>query len=88
MPPQSLTAMGTAATVTPAGRLSLNPTPVIGTGLLAGLLIENVRIEVLFNGMLAGLNAFDIDAGRITLMLAVAVLPVPPFAELTVTVFV
>src|SRR6516164_8084645 len=81
VPPQ--TADVPLATVRPVGSVSVNATPVNATALAAGLVMVNVNEVVAFNGMLLGLNTLAIDGGATTLMLAVAVPPVPPSVEVT-----
>jgi hypothetical protein len=72
-------------TSSPAGRISVTATPVSATVEL-GLSIVNVRVEVPPSGMLVGLNALLITGGATTVMLAIAVLPVPPFVAVTAPV--
>ena len=72
-------------TTTPAGKVSLNATPVSATVFVAGLVMVKLNALVPFSGMLVGLNALAIVGGPTTATLALAVLPVPPFVELTVT---
>jgi hypothetical protein len=74
------------ATVSPVGRVSVNATPVRATAFAAGLVIVNVSELVPFNVVVVGLNAFAIDGGATTAMLAEAVPPVPPLAEVTAPV--
>src|SRR5689334_1461971 len=82
VPPQVLfNALG-VATTNPAGRLSVNAMPLSATPVF-GLLMVNVSDVVPFNGMLAAPNALVIDGGEATVRLAEAVLPVPPFVEVT-----
>jgi hypothetical protein len=73
-------------TVKPAGSVSVNPTPVSAT-VEFGLVIVNVRVEVLPGIMIVGLNAFAIAGGATTVIVAVLLAPpVPPFVALTVPV--
>lgn len=84
-PPQDpLSPLG-VATVRPEGSVSVNATPVSELALL-GLLIVKLRLVDAFTPMLEAPNAFAIDGGETTVRLAVAVLPVPPFVELTALV--
>src|SRR5579885_3616372 len=48
--------------------------------------MANVRDVVPFSGIAAAPNAFVIEGGEATVKLAVAVLPVPPFVEVTLPV--
>ncbi len=73
------------ATTNPAGRLSVNPTPVRPSPLL-GLVIVNVRAVLEFTGIEAAPNALTIVGGAATVRLAAAVLPVPPFVDVTLPV--
>jgi hypothetical protein len=84
VPPQ--TVADAFATVRPVGRVSVNATPVSATVLAAGFVIVNVSDVVAFSAMLDGLNTLAIDGGATTLMLAVAVPPVPPSVEVTALV--
>src|SRR3954453_17982564 len=70
------------ATTRPAGRLSVKATPVSAM-VVFGLLMSNVSEVVPFSGMLAAPKPLVIDGGVATVTLAVAVLPVPPFVEVT-----
>jgi hypothetical protein len=81
VPPQVLATFGVDAITKPAGKLSVNATPVIE--LMFGLLIVTERSVVPFNGMVAAPNALVTIGGESTVKLALAVLPVPPLAELT-----
>jgi hypothetical protein len=74
------------ATTSPAGRLSVNATPFrVRFWLL--LLSVNVRLVVLFNGMVAVPNAFVMLGGLMTVKFAEEVesAPVPAAVELMVT---
>src|SRR5882757_1032351 len=82
-PPQVLVKPFGVATTKPAGKLSVNAIPVRPIVLIAGLAILNVSDVDPFSGMLAAPNAFVIVAGAATERLADAVLPVPPFVEVT-----
>jgi hypothetical protein len=74
------------ATVKPVGKMSVNATPVSATALAAGLVMVNVSEVVAFSAMDAGLNTLAIDGGATTLILAEAVPPVPPSADVTLPV--
>ena len=84
VPPQ--TVAEALATVSPAGKLSVNATPVSATALADGLVMVNVNEVVEFKVIDAGLNTFAITGGATTLMLAEAVPPVPPSLEVTALV--
>jgi hypothetical protein len=85
VPPQVFESDGVDATKSPAGRLSVNATPV-RPRLAFGLLTLNVSEVVPSSGMLAAPNDFVIEGGAATLRLALAVLPVPPLVEVTAPV--
>jgi hypothetical protein len=72
------------ATSKPAGKVSLKATPL---KLCVELLfwIVKVRLVEPFSGMLAAPKALMITGGATTVMLAFAVLPVPPSVEVTCT---
>src|SRR6266436_5962475 len=70
-------------TVSPAGRVSVNATPVSGSALAAGLVMVKVREVVAFSAIVDGLNTFAMDGGASTFTLAVAVPPVPPSVDVT-----
>ncbi len=83
VPPQTVAEL--LATVSPAGRLSVNATPVSVT-VLFGLLMVKVSELVAFSAMLVGLNTLVMAGGAATVRLAEAVLPVPPLPEVTAPV--
>src|SRR5258708_724252 len=83
VPPQVLVSPLGVATTNPAGRLSVNATPVSAMVLAAGLVMVKVSEVVPLSGRLAAPNALAIDGGATTLMLAEAVPPVPPSVEVT-----
>src|SRR4029077_11221027 len=66
------------ATTIPAGRVSVNATPVSATALAAGLVMVNVSVETPFTAITVGLNAFAMEGGATTSIEAEAVPPVPP----------
>lgn len=74
------------ATVRPAGRMSVNATPVNAVVLSVGLMMVNVSVVVAFRAMVDGVNTLAIEGGAMTLMLAEAVPPVPPSLEVTALV--
>ena len=84
-PPQPLLAFGVEPTTRPAGKESVNATPVSAM-LALGLVMVNVRVVVPFNGTVDAPKAFAIDGADATVRLAVAVLPVPPLVEVTAPV--
>src|SRR2546426_10575029 len=65
-----------SATLNPAGKTSLKPTPV-KVVVVFGLVIVNVKLDVLPCGIDVGLNALAIEGALTTARLADAVLPVP-----------
>jgi len=71
-----------SATVTPAGSVSVNPTPVSAT-VEFGLVIVKVRVLVPFTGMFVGLNDLAIEGGATTVIVADAVLPCAVSFEVT-----
>lgn len=71
--------------INPVGSVSLKPTPVSPTVLPAGLAIVKLKVADPFSGMLAPPKASLIIGGAATARLAVAVFPVPPSVEETVT---
>ena len=73
------------ATTSPAGKLSVNATP-LSAALELGFETLNVSDVVPFEGIVAAPKTFAIVGGLATVRLAVAVLPVPPLVELTVPV--
>jgi hypothetical protein len=83
VPPQAEKLPST--TLNPGGSMSVNPTPVSVAVVLA-LVMVNVRVDVPPTGIAVGLNALLIEGGPTTVMLAEAVLPVPPLVELTLPV--
>jgi hypothetical protein len=85
-PPQVPTNAFGVDTTKPAGRLSVNDTPVSAIAFAAGLLIAKVSEVDPFNGRVATPNVLVITGGLATVRFAVAVLPVPPFVELTAPV--
>src|SRR5215472_3499071 len=84
VPPQTVAVL--LATVRPVGNVSVNVAPVAVTVLATGLVIVNCNDVVVFRAMLVGLNALAIDGGAITVRLADAAFPVPPFVEDTAPV--
>src|ERR1700760_146872 len=74
------------ATVSPVGRVSVNATPVRLTAFADGFVMVNVKDVVALSAMPVGLKALAIDGGATTLMLALAVPPVPASVEDTVPV--
>src|SRR5207247_8518585 len=68
--------------VTPAGSVSLNPTPVNAAVVLLFVIVK-VSVEVPFSGMLVGLNALAIEGALSTVMVADAVFPCAVSFEVT-----
>lgn len=71
------------ATSRPAGSESAKATPVSEMLLATGLVIEKLSDVVPFSGIVAAPNVFVIFGGEATARFAEAVLPAPPFVELT-----
>src|SRR5215472_9833565 len=82
-PPQVFVSRFGVATTKPAGRGSVNATPVRPAGFAAGFVIVNVNEVVPFSGIVEAPNAMLIVGAAAALRFAVAVVPVPPFVELT-----
>src|SRR5262244_2649161 len=82
VPPQEVLAPGVAATCNPEGSASVNPTPVSDT-VEFGFIMVNVSVVVPLRAMLDEPNPLLIEGGATTVMLADALLPVPPFVEVT-----
>jgi hypothetical protein len=76
VPPQVLVAPGVAATLMPAGKVSLTATPVCAEVLADGLVMVMVSVEVPLTGMLVGENALVMVGADITIKVAEAVVPV------------
>ena len=75
------------ATTNPAGNESVNDTPV--KELLAlGFVIVKVKDVVVPTSMVPAPNVLVMEGGDRTVSVAVDVFPVPPFVELTFTLFV
>jgi hypothetical protein len=85
VPVQVVTNPFGVATCKPAGRVSLNATPV-SARLELGLLSVKVSEVFAFSRMLAAPKALVIVGGAATLRFAEAVLPVPPLVEVTLPV--
>ena len=73
------------ATTSPAGKLSIKPTPVIVRFWLALLSIVKVRLVEPLSGIVAAPNVLTICGGLMTVMLAVDVLPLPASVEMIET---
>jgi hypothetical protein len=67
----------------PAGKLSVNAIPVSGNVLAEGLVIVKDKLVVPFSGIFVTPNALAIDGAVATVRFALAVLPVPPFVDVT-----
>jgi hypothetical protein len=80
VPPQVFESDGVVATTNPAGKLSVNASPV-SARLVFGLLMLNVSEVVPPVGTDAAPNALVMDGGVATVRFAVAVLPVPPLVD-------
>lgn len=83
VPPQLFVSPFGVATSNPAGRESLNATPVWATVFPAGLVIVKVNALVAFKRIVVGLKAFAIERADTTVSVAVAVFPVPPWVDET-----
>lgn len=85
MPLQLLVSALGVEIIRPAGSVSVNATPASATVLAAGLLIVKLKDVVPFSEIRVGLNPSAKTGGATTAILAVAVFPVPPSVEPTVT---
>src|SRR5258708_35633838 len=90
LPLQVLLTLGVGATTNVPvldGSVSLKATLVRSpAAVVFGLLMVKVTVAIPFSGMLTeGLNALLMVGGATTVMLAIAVLPVPPLLEVTCT---
>jgi hypothetical protein len=89
VPPQLFVNPFGVEMISPAGNVSANATPASATVLAAGFVTVKLNDVVPFTGMLAAPKDSPSDGGATTIRLAVAVLPVPAFDEVTaVLVFV
>jgi hypothetical protein len=86
VPPQELVSPLGVETTKPAGKASVNATPVSETTFAAGFVIVKLKDVEPFTGTLAAPKDFAITGGLATVRFALAVLPVPPFVELTAPV--
>jgi hypothetical protein len=86
VPPQVLLRFGVEATTSPAGKLSVNDSPVSVT-LLFGLVMLMVNKVVPFSGIFVGANVLvTVGALATTKVAVLLVAPVPPLVELTAPV--
>lgn len=79
---QVLLRFGVDPTTNPAGKLSVNETPLKPSPLF-GFDKAKLRVVVPFSGTLAAPNDLVMLAGEATVKFADAVLPWPPFTEVT-----
>ena len=86
LPVHAFETTGELASTIPAGKVSLNPTPVSASVFAAGFVSVNVKVVPPFNGILAAPNALVIEGGARTVILADAVAPVPPSTDTTALV--
>src|SRR2546427_719413 len=80
--PQEPVTLGVAATTTPAGKLSVKPTP-LSVLVVFGLVTVKLSDVDPFTGMLAAPNALLSVGGATTVIEAFVVFPVPPSVEVT-----
>jgi hypothetical protein len=80
--PQEPVTFGVAATTTPAGKLSVKPTPLRALAVF-GLVMVKLSVLLVFNATVVGLKALLIVGGATTVMLALETLPTPPSVEVT-----
>ena len=81
VPPQPSLALGVDATVKPLGKESLTAMEVIAPESVDGSVIVMDRVDVPPGAIEAGVNAFAIVGGAVTVRVAEAPVPVPPFVE-------
>ena len=86
VPPQLPVTPGVAATAKPVVKVSVNDIPVRVTEFADGFVIVKVNGVEVLSGIEVAPNPLLIVGGVAALSMAVAVLPVPPFAELTAPV--
>ena len=79
VPPQVLVAFGVPATVMPVGNVSVTAAPVAGS--VFGLVRVRVTVVVPPTGMLVAVKALEIVGTELTVKVADAGVPVPPFVE-------
>jgi hypothetical protein len=84
-PPPHAGCAPVVGTVSPAGRVSVTPTPVSPT-LAFGFVMVKVSDVVPLTAMFAAPKDLAIDGGATTVRLAEAVVPVPPSVEVTLPV--
>src|SRR6267154_2485565 len=82
VPPQVLVKPFGVATTKPAGKLSVNAAPVSASAAFGFVTLKVSEVEP-FSAMLAAPNAFTIVGAVATVKLPLAVLPVPPFVDVT-----
>lgn len=82
-PTQVVEALGTAAFCIPVGYVSIKATFCRSTVLTAGLVMANVIRDVPLTAIGLVPNVFKIAGGATTVTDALAVLPIPPFEEVT-----
>src|SRR5882724_7952981 len=83
VPPHVLLNPFGVVTTKPGGRLSVKATPVSAMVLATGLVMVKLKLVEPFNETVAKPNDFVMVGGVATVTLADAVLPVPPFVEVT-----
>ena len=86
VPPQVLLVVGELVTCRPEGNESLTATPVSAAMLPDGLVMVRVKVDVPPTLMVVGKKLLVIVGAESTFKVAVALLPVPPFDELTLPV--
>ncbi len=85
VPPQVLLEFGVAATCKPAGRASVKATPVSAVPAF-GFVSVKVSVVVPFKATVAAPKDLVIEGGAITVVVSLAVFPVPPLVEVTLPV--
>jgi hypothetical protein len=85
VPPQVSVALGGVLTIIPLGKVSVNPTPVNAT-VAFGLVIVKLIVTTPMIGDTDFENDLLMVGGATTVIEAMALVPVPPLAELTLPV--
>jgi len=86
LPLHELLGAGELATAIPAGKVSVNPTPVSAKEFAAGFVSVKVSVVFVFSGILDAPNDLLMEGGASTVMPADAVRPLPPSTDTTAPV--
>ncbi len=85
VPPHPLVMVTGVATTMPVGNESVKAIPVRPT-VVFGLAMVNAKVELLFCGMLDGVKDLLMVGGAATVIVALAVLPLPASTDVTAVV--